>query len=92
MGVEMRCAVRDGVVNSDMPLEPLVQVTSLSDIDRNPTAILGLSGINLIARQCLEGSIHRVYFVWILFAGLTGPVNGCRSGALRLVMTTEQAF
>ena len=52
---------------------PLVQIAGLSNVDRNPTAILGLFGINVIAGQRLERRINRVNLVLIAFAGLAGP-------------------
>jgi hypothetical protein len=44
MGMEMSCAMGNGVVHPHVPLEPLVQIASLSNVDRNPSAILGLFG------------------------------------------------
>ena len=67
MGVEMSCAIGNGVVHSHVPLEPLVQVASLRNVDRNPTSILGLLGIDVISGQGLECSVQGVNLVWILF-------------------------
>ncbi len=49
MGMQMRCAIGNGVVDAHMPLESLMQVASLSDVDRNPAPIFGLPGIDVIA-------------------------------------------
>ena len=52
-GVVMRMnvgrAVLHGVLHRHMPLQPLAQIPRLRDVDRNPTPILGLPGINEIA-------------------------------------------
>ena len=58
MGMEMSCAMGHGVLHSHVPLEPLVQIAGLRDVDRNPPAVLVLSGIYVIARQRLEGSVQ----------------------------------
>jgi hypothetical protein len=49
MDMDMRSAVRNGVILRHMPFKALVQIPSLSNVDGNPTAVLGLSGINVIA-------------------------------------------
>ena len=49
MGMEMTGAIGNGVLDSHVPLQPLVQIASLSDIHRNPTAILSLPGIDVEA-------------------------------------------
>jgi hypothetical protein len=43
MGMEMSSAMGNGVVHPHVPLEPLVQIASLSNVDRNPSAILSLA-------------------------------------------------
>ena len=75
MGMEMSRAIGDGVVHSHVPLEPLVQIAGLRDIDRNATAILGLPGINVHAGQRLERSVQGMDLELILLSGLPGPVN-----------------
>ena len=50
MGMEISGAVGDGVVPSHVPLEPLVQIAGLRNINRNPTAVFGFSGIDINAR------------------------------------------
>lgn len=51
MSMEMRCAISNGVLQTHMPLKPLVQIASLRNIDRNPTPFRVLFGIDKIARQ-----------------------------------------
>jgi len=89
MGMEVSCAVLDGVTHAHMSLEPLVQIASLSDIDRNPSSILGLFGVDVIARQRLERSVQGKNFVWILLAGLARPPDQTRGCLLRVPVTTE---
>ena len=89
MGMEMSRAIGDGVVHSHVPLEPLVQIARLSNIHRNPTPILRLAGIDVIARQRPERSLQGINLVGILLAGLAGPVLRSRRRVLRLPVTTE---
>ena len=89
MGMEKSGAVGDGVVHSHVPLKPLVQVAGLRDIDRYPTTILGLPGIDIHAGQRLERSIKGEDLELILLSGLPGPVDVRRRCALRLPVTTE---
>jgi hypothetical protein len=58
MRVDMRRAVSDSIVHSNMTFEPLVQITGLSNVDRDPAASLVLFGVDVIARQRLECSAH----------------------------------
>ena len=66
MGVEMGCAIGNGVVHSHVPLKPLVQVARLRNVDRNPTPIFVLFGIDVITGQRLERSIQGMSLVLIL--------------------------
>ncbi len=75
MGMEMSCAISNGVLHPHVPLEPLVQVAGLSDVDRNPIPVLGLSGVDVIARQRLESGIQGINLVWILLPGLARPFH-----------------
>ena len=90
MGMEISGAVGDGVVHSHVPLKPLVQVAGLRDIDRNPTPILGLSGIDINTGQCLECSVQRINLELILLPGLPRPVDVSRRCVFRLPVTTKQ--
>ena len=47
--MDMRRAVLDRVILAHMPFKPLVHIASLRHVDRNPSPVLGLSGINEIA-------------------------------------------
>jgi hypothetical protein len=49
MDMDMRSAIRNGVIQRHATLKSLVQIPGLSNVDGNPTTILGLSGINVIA-------------------------------------------
>ena len=89
VSMELSGAVGDGVVHSHVPLEPLVQIAGLRDIDRNATAILGLPGINVHAGQRLERSVQGMDLKLIQLSGLPGPVDTSRSLALRLPVTTK---
>ena len=89
MGMEKGSAIGNGVVHPHVPLKPLVQIASLSNIDRNPTAILSLSGIDVHARQCLESSVQWINRVRILLARLPGPVDRSGGRAFLVAVTTE---
>jgi hypothetical protein len=57
-----------------------MQVPRLRNIDRDPTSLLGLPRINVIARQRAEGSVEGIILVLIRFPGLaspTGQSGGC---------------
>ncbi len=54
MGMEMGGAVRHGVNQRHVPLQPLVQIPGGRNVDGNPTPVLFLPGINVIARQRFE--------------------------------------
>jgi len=87
--MDMRSAIRHGVTHRHVTLQSLVQISGLSNVDGDPTAVLGLSGINVIAWQRPESSVNGVNFVLILVAGLPEPTDGHRLRALRLKVTTE---
>lgn len=89
MGMEMSRAIRNGVVHPHVPLKPLVQIASLSNIDRNPTAILRLSGIDVQAGQWLESSVQAVDRVLITLAGLPRPVDRSGGRAFLVAVMTE---
>ena len=90
MDMDMRGAIRNGVSLRHVTLKSLVQSSSLSDVDRNPTAVLGLFGINVIAWQRPESSVKGTNLVLILGAGLPGPTDKWGRRALRA--TTEHMF
>ena len=73
MGMEVGCAMGNGVVHPHVSLKSLVQVASLSDVDRNPSAILSLPGIDIQAGQWLEGSVQGIDRVLITLPGLPRP-------------------
>jgi hypothetical protein len=75
MDMDMRGAIRNGVGQRHVTLKPLVQVAGLRNVERNPTTILGLLGINVIAGQRLESSVNGMNLVLIPGAGLPGPTE-----------------
>jgi len=89
MGMQMGCAMGNGVVHPHVPLKPLVQIASLSNVDRNPSAILRLSRIDVQAGQWLECSFQAVDRVRITLAGLPGPDYRCGGRALLVAVMTE---
>ncbi len=89
MGMEMRCAFGNGVVHAHVSLEPLVQVASLSNVDRNPSTILSLTRIDVHAGQWPERSVQGINLVLIPFPGLARPVDRSGGCALLLPVTTE---
>ena len=89
VSMELSGAVGDSVIHSHVPLEPLVQIASLRDIDRYPTTIFGLPGINIHAGKRPERSVQGMDLKLILLSGLPRPVNTSRRLALRLPVTTE---
>ncbi len=84
MSVEVSGALLHGVTEAHMPFEPLVQIAGLSDIDRDPGAVVSLFGVDVVARQWPESSVEREDLILILLAGLTRPTNQSRTGAFRL--------
>ena len=89
MGVQVCGAVLNGIIHPHVPLEPLMQAAGLRDVDRNPGPVLGLSGVDVIPGQWLEGSIQGKNLVGILLSGLSWPVDQSRSGGLRLPVMTK---
>ena len=92
INMDMRGTIRDGVIRRHVTLKPLVHISSLSNIDRKPTAVLGLFGINEISWQRPESFVNGMNLVGIRFAGLPGPLKEWGGGALRLRGMTEYAF
>ena len=89
MDMDMRSAVRHGIIQRHVALKSLVQISSLSNIDGNPITVLGLLGINEIAWQRLECSVDGINLVLILVAGLPGPTDEWGRCVLCLGATTE---
>lgn len=79
MGMDMGRAVLNGVLHRHVPLQPLTQIPRLRDVDRNPSPILGLFGINEIAGCHLELGVECVNRVGIFLSRLAGPVDQVRS-------------
>lgn len=76
MDMDMRSAIRNGVIQRHVTLKSLVQISSLSNVDGNPTAVLGLFGINVIAWQRPERGVNGMNLVLIPVAGLPEPTDG----------------
>jgi hypothetical protein len=89
MDMDMRSAIRYGVIRGHVALKSLVQIPRLRNVDGKPTAVLGLFGINVIAGQRPESSVNGMNLVLILVAGLPEPTDEEGLRALRLQVTTE---
>jgi hypothetical protein len=88
MGMEMGSAVRNGVLQRHVTLKPLMKIPSLSNVNGNPTTVLGLFGINVNAWQRSKSSVNGMDLIFILVAGLPEPITGGRC-ALRMGVTAE---
>jgi hypothetical protein len=75
MGVKVRGATSDGVLEFHVALESLMQVARLSDVDRSPTPVGALTGIDEITGQGTERSLEWEDLVLIFLSGLAGPDN-----------------
>lgn len=51
VGMQMRSAIGNGIIQSYMTLQPLMQVAGLCDVNRIPITVGQLPGINIDARQ-----------------------------------------
>ena len=89
MHMNMSRALRPGVRQADVPLQSLLQSAGLGDIDWHPGSVLGLSGINIVARHRLELSVEGVDLVWVLGSRLPNPFDGRRGRDLRLLVAVE---
>ena len=89
MNMDMSRALRPGVRQADVPLQSLLQSAGLGDIDWHPGSVLGLSGINIVARHRLELSVEGVDLVWVLGSRLPNPFDGRRGRDLRLLVAVE---
>ncbi len=88
MNMDMSCAIVRGVLQLPGTLQSLVQITGLSYVERNPTAVLRLFGVYVGGWQWAERSAQGMDLVLILVAGLAGPLER-RSRALRLLAATQ---
>jgi hypothetical protein len=88
MDMHVRRAIGNGVSYRHVTLKPLVQIPGLSHIYGNPTAVLGLPGIDVVPGHRPEGSLDGMYLVWILLAGLPRP-TGEPGILLSLSVTTK---
>jgi hypothetical protein len=75
MSMEMSRAMSNRVTHPHMPLQPLMQVTSLRNVNRNPLTVLGLFGVDVIPGQRPEGSVQRVNLVGIFLPRFARPVD-----------------
>jgi hypothetical protein len=89
VGMEMRSAVGNCVLQLHMPLKPLMQIPSLRNVDRRPIAVRQLFGINVNAGQRSKSSVEGINLVGILLAGLPGPIVGRGRRAPWVRVTTE---
>ncbi len=77
MDMDMRSAMRNGVIHRHVTLKPLVQIASLGDVNGNPITALNLFGINEIAWQRPESGVNGMNLVLILAVGLPTPMYQC---------------
>ena len=77
MDMDMRGAMRNGVIHRHVTFKPLVQIASLGDVNGNPITALNLFGINKSAWQRLETSLNGMNLILILVAGLPTPRDQC---------------
>ncbi len=89
MDMDMRSAIRNGVTHRHVTLKSLVQISRLSNVDGNPTPVLGLFGINVITWQRPESRVNGMNLVLIPIAGLPEPTDEQGLLALPLQVTTE---
>lgn len=89
MGMEMRRAIHDGILQSHVALQPLMQVTRLRNVNGRPIAIRQRPGINVNPRQRTKGGVQWIDREGILLAGLSGPIVGQGRGAIRFRRATE---
>jgi hypothetical protein len=61
MGMDVNGAAGHGIPNAHVAFQPLMHVSTLSNVDRNPVPILALRCINEVAGQWPESSVNRVY-------------------------------
>ena len=90
MDMDMSCALLNGAVLMLPTLKPLVQVSGLSDVERDPLAALDFFGQNVIGRFRPESSAQGINLILIFPAGLAGPIE--RRHAFRFVVTTEEVL
>src|SRR5579872_2251112 len=90
MNMDMSSALRHCVRHADVPLQSLRESPSLGDIDWHPSPVLGLSGINIVGRHCLELRVEGADLVGVLGARLPNPVDGRRGSDLRLLLAMKQ--
>lgn len=89
MGMEMRRALRHGFLQPHVTLQALMQVARLRNVNGNPTAVLGLSGINVKAWQGSKARVNGIDLVLIRVAGLPKPSAGGGRCALRMRVTAK---
>jgi hypothetical protein len=85
----MRRSILNSVIQMHMPFQPLVQISSLCNVDRDPGSIFGLPGVDVISGQGLEIRIQRIDLVGVLLPRLPRPVDEGRRRTLRLPVMTK---
>jgi hypothetical protein len=89
MGMEMRRAMLDGIVQGYVTLQPLMQIPRLRNVDGRPITVRQRFGINVNTGQRAESCVQWIDREWILLAGLSGPIVGGGRGAIRMRVATE---
>ena len=89
VGMKMRRAIRNGILEVNVSLKPLMQVPRLRNVDGRPVAVGQLFGIDVNTGQRAESRVQRIDREGILCAGLTGPIEGGRQCVARMRVATE---
>ena len=88
MGVDVRGALFQRMARFFLPLQPLVHIAGLSDVERDPLSVLALAAIDVIARQGRELGVQIIHRVGILGARVARPIDEKRRGGILLLATT----
>jgi len=88
--MDVRGASRQGVREPYLPLQPLVQIPRLGNVNGNPVPVRQPFGINVKARERSENGLRGVDLVAIFLAGLPGPLAHGGLGLPRMGVMTEK--
>jgi len=89
MGMQMRRAIRHGILQGHVTLKPLVEIPRLGNVDGRPIPVRQLFGINVNAGQRSKGCGKRMNLELIRLAGLPGPIVGGGRCTIRRCVATE---
>ena len=89
VGMEMRRAIRYGILERNVSLKPLMQVPRLRNVDGRPIAFGQLFGIDVNTGQRAEGGVQRMDPEGVLRPGLTWPIVSGGQWVARMRVATE---